>query len=148
MNKNTSKTIILGLMKWKKKAIMLKAQHRQRSMILELHKRNREQKIRIQASYPIKRIQATLQIWCLIQLTIINLRDTPNLQIKIRIQSLQIQFLQAMVSSSSMPIKTDLSIVDKILMEESSCSKHSKTGSVNKAKKLQLNPVTVVYSHG
>ena len=49
---------------------------------------------------------------------------------------------------SSLPIKTDLSIVDKILLEESSCAKHSKTGSVNKAKKLQLNLVTVVYSHG
>ena len=45
-------------------------------------------------------------------------------------------------------IKTDLSIVDKILMEESSCAKHSKTGSVNKAKKLQLNFVEDVYSHG
>ena len=62
MNTNTSKTIILGLMKWKKKAIMLKAQHRQKSMILELHKRYREQKRRIQADFPIRRIQATFQI--------------------------------------------------------------------------------------
>ena len=49
---------------------------------------------------------------------------------------------------SSMPTKTDLSIVDKILLEESSCAKHSKTGSVNKAKNLQSNLVEVVYSHG
>ena len=35
---------------------------------------------------------------------------------------------------SSMSTKTDLSIVDKILLEESSCAKHSKTDSVNKAK--------------
>ena len=35
---------------------------------------------------------------------------------------------------SSMPTKTDLSIVEKILLEESSYAKHSKTGSVNKAK--------------
>ena len=41
---------------------------------------------------------------------------------------------------SSMPMKTDLSIVDKILMEESSCAKHSKTGSVNKAKKTAIKP--------
>ena len=39
-------------------------------------------------------------------------------------------------------------LVDRILMEESSCDKHSKTGSVNKAKKLQSNLVKVVYSHG
>ena len=60
--KESKKTIIPGLMKWKKKANMLKAQHRPRSMILELHKRNREQKRRIQASFPIKRIQETLQV--------------------------------------------------------------------------------------
>ena len=35
---------------------------------------------------------------------------------------------------SSMREKTKLSIVDRILMEESSCDKHSKTGSVNKTK--------------
>ena len=35
---------------------------------------------------------------------------------------------------SSMPTKTDLSIVEKVLLEESSYAKHSKTGSVNKAK--------------
>ena len=34
---------------------------------------------------------------------------------------------------SSMPTKTDLSIAEKILLEESSYAKHSKTGSVNKA---------------
>ena len=49
---------------------------------------------------------------------------------------------------SSLPSNTTLSFVDKILLEESSCAKHSKTGSVNKAKQLQLNPVTVVYPHG
>jgi len=49
---------------------------------------------------------------------------------------------------SSTRDKTQLSIVDRILMEESSCDKHSKTGSVNKAKKLQSNLVEVVYSHG
>jgi len=49
---------------------------------------------------------------------------------------------------SSTREKTQLSIVDRILMEESSCDKHSKTGSVNKAKKLQSNFVEVVYSHG
>ena len=48
----------------------------------------------------------------------------------------------------SMREKTKLSIVDRILMEESSCDKHFKTGSVNKAKKLQSNLVEVVYSHG
>ena len=42
---------------------------------------------------------------------------------------------------TSMPTKTDLSIVDKILLEESSYAKHSKTGSVNKAKQLQSKPV-------
>ena len=97
MNTNTSKTIIHGLMKWKKKASMLKAQHRPRSMILELHKRNREQKRRIQASFPIKRIRATLQIWWSNQLKIINLRDTPNLQGTQNlqwIQNLQTQCLQ------------------------------------------------------
>ena len=40
----------------------------------------------------------------------------------------------------SLPIKTDLSLVDKILMEESSCVKHSKTGAVNKAKKTAIKP--------
>jgi len=49
---------------------------------------------------------------------------------------------------SSMPTKTDLSIVDKILLEESSYAKHSKTGSVNKAKQLQLKPVKVGYAYG
>ena len=49
---------------------------------------------------------------------------------------------------SSKRDKSQLSIVDRILMEESSCDKHSKTGSVNKAKKLQLNFVEDVYSHG
>ena len=49
---------------------------------------------------------------------------------------------------SSMPTKTDLSIVDKILLEESSYAKHSKTGSVNKAKQLQLKPVKAVYAYG
>ena len=49
---------------------------------------------------------------------------------------------------SSMPTKTNLSIVDKILLEESSYAKHSKTGSVNKAKQLQLKPVKVVYAYG
>ena len=49
---------------------------------------------------------------------------------------------------SSKRDKSQLSIVDRILMEESSCDKHSKTGSVNKAKKLQSNFVEVVYSHG
>ena len=38
--------------------------------------------------------------------------------------------------TTSIPVKTNLSLVDKILLEESSCTKHSKTGSVNKAKKL------------
>ena len=32
---------------------------------------------------------------------------------------------------------TAISFVDKILLEECSCVKHSKTGSVNKAKRLQ-----------
>jgi len=49
---------------------------------------------------------------------------------------------------SSKRDKSQLSIVDRILMEESSCDKQSKTGSVNKAKKLQLNFVEDVYSHG
>ena len=49
---------------------------------------------------------------------------------------------------SSLPIKTYLSFVDKILLEESSCVKHSKTGSVNKAKRLQLKSVPVVYIQG
>ena len=40
---------------------------------------------------------------------------------------------------SSRREKTQLSIVDRILMEESSCDKHSKTGSVNKAKKTAIN---------
>ena len=35
---------------------------------------------------------------------------------------------------SSMPTKTYLSIVDRILLEESSYAKYPKTGSVNKAK--------------
>ena len=47
-----------------------------------------------------------------------------------------------------MHTKTDLSIVDKILLEESSYAKHSKTGSVNKAKQLQLKPVKLVYAYG
>ena len=97
MNTNTSKTIIHGLMKWKKKANMLKGQHRLRSMILELHKRNRKQKRRIQASFPIKRNQATLQIWWLNQLKIINLRDTANLRGTQNLQwieTLQTQSLQ------------------------------------------------------
>ena len=38
---------------------------------------------------------------------------------------------------SSKRDKSQLSIVDRILMEESSCDKHSKTGTVNKAKRLQ-----------
>ena len=56
--------------------------------------------------------------------------------------------MSSTIWGSSMRVKTNLSIVDKILMEESSCDKHSKTGSVNKAKKLQSNLVEVVYSHG
>jgi hypothetical protein len=40
---------------------------------------------------------------------------------------------------SSKRDKSQLSIVDRILMEESSCDKHSKTGSVNKAKKTAIN---------
>ena len=40
---------------------------------------------------------------------------------------------------SSQRDKSQLSIVDRILMEESSCDKHSKTGSVNKAKKTAIN---------
>ena len=43
---------------------------------------------------------------------------------------------------------TAVSLVNIILLEESSCDKHSKTGSVNKAKKLLLNFVEDVYSHG
>ena len=41
---------------------------------------------------------------------------------------------------SSKRDKSQLSIVDRILMEESSCDKHSKTGSVNKAKKTAIKP--------
>jgi hypothetical protein len=52
------------------------------------------------------------------------------------------------IFSKFIPTKTDLSIVDKILLEESSCAKHSKTGSVNKAKQLQLKPVKAVYAYG
>ena len=97
MNTNTSKTNIHGLMKWKNKANMLKGQHRLRSMILELHKRNREQKRRLQASFPIICIQATLQICWSNQLKIINLRDTPNLRGTQNLQwirNLQTQSLQ------------------------------------------------------
>ena len=64
---------------------------------LRTPQRNREQKRRIQASFPIIRIQATLQIWWSNQLKIINLRDTPNLRGNQNlqwIQNLQTQCLQ------------------------------------------------------
>ena len=49
---------------------------------------------------------------------------------------------------SSLPSKTTLSVVDKILLKESSSDKHSKTGSINNAKQLQLNSVSAVYLQG
>ena len=128
---------------------MLKEQHRLRSMILEHHKRNRKQKRRIQASSPITGIQATLQIWWSNRLKIINLRDTPNLR-----DTQNLQWIETCKHNVFKHMGTfyarekQLSIVDRILMEESSCDKHSKIGSVNKAKKLHSNLVEVVYSHG
>ena len=45
---------------------------------------------------------------------------------------------------------TAVSLVDMILLDESSCDKHSKTGTVIKAKRLQKkkNFVMVVYLRG
>ena len=43
---------------------------------------------------------------------------------------------------------TAVSLVDRILLDESSCDKHSKTGTVNKAKRLQKYSATVVYLQG
>ena len=69
-------------------------------------------------------------------------------QSKFTMDSKPTNTMSSNIWGSSMCEKTQLSIVDRILMEESSCDKHSKTGSVNKAKKQQLNLVKVVYSHG
>ena len=55
-------------------------------------------------------------------------------QSKFTMDSKPTNTMSSNIWGSSMREKTKLSIVDRILMEESSCDKHSKTGSVNKAK--------------
>ena len=119
-------------MKWRTKAIVLKIQHRQRSMILELHKRNPEQK-KTHSSDSSDLMFDTTDNYKPTK-TVMDSKPTNTNSSSKRV--------------SSLPIKTDLSFVDKILLEESSCVKHSKTGSVNKAKRLQLKPVPVVYIQG